>query len=167
MKGAAIRSQCSPIPECGSVTASAEQAVRSFNLKRSYPVRQVAVARAVYEAAGRPAIAPKRNGHFAAAYGYTDESGQVLFECVRFAEPKGFAQRHSDVKGGYIWNLKGVRLVPYRLPKIITANRIFICEGEKDCSTWKGSDSWLPAIQWGGSSGVPNSTSTFATRKSS
>ncbi len=65
-------------------------------------------------------------------YPYTDEEGRLLFETVRFI-PKTFRQRRPDGKGGYIWNTEGVELVPYKLPQVINADTVFICEGEKDC----------------------------------
>lgn len=65
-------------------------------------------------------------------YEYKDEKGKLLFECVRFT-PKAFRQRRPDGSGGYIWNLKGVRRVLYRLPELIKGNDpVFILEGEKD-----------------------------------
>ena len=67
-------------------------------------------------------------------YPYQDESGEVLFEVVRY-EPKAFRQRRPDGKGGWIWNLDGVRRVPYRLPELLKASPqdfVFITEGEKD-----------------------------------
>ncbi|MBI3417986.1 MAG: DUF3631 domain-containing protein [Verrucomicrobia bacterium] len=73
-----------------------------------------------------------------ATYDYTDESGQLLFQCVRF-EPKDFCQRHPDPAkpGQWLWNLNGVRRVLYRLPEVKTAlaagRTVFIAEGEKDC----------------------------------
>jgi putative DNA primase/helicase len=69
----------------------------------------------------------------AATYDYTDETGQVLYQSVRM-EPKGFKQRKPDGKGGWLWNIKGVRLVLYRLPDLLRrgAETVFICEGEKD-----------------------------------
>jgi hypothetical protein len=48
-------------------------------------------------------------------YDYQDETGAVLFQTIRYA-PKDFRQRRPDGKGGWIWNLKGVPLVLYRLP---------------------------------------------------
>jgi len=69
-----------------------------------------------------------------ATYPYTDENGALLFEVIRY-EPKDFRQRRPDGKGGYAWNMKGVRRVLYRLPDIIAAGLdsfIFIVEGEKD-----------------------------------
>jgi 5S rRNA maturation endonuclease (ribonuclease M5) len=66
-----------------------------------------------------------------ATYNYTDEAGNLLFQCVRF-QPKDFRQRQSDGKGGWIWNLEGVRRVLYRLPQIISAQIVATTEGEKD-----------------------------------
>src|SRR5262249_19482085 len=67
-----------------------------------------------------------------ATYGYTDEAGKLLFQCVRFA-PKRFRQRQPDGKGGWIWNIEGVRRVLYRLPEVIAASTLCVAEGEKDC----------------------------------
>ena len=68
-------------------------------------------------------------------YDYKDELGKVLFQSVRFI-PKDFAQRHSDGNGGWTWNLKGVRRVPYRLPELLASEgRVFIPGGEKDVET--------------------------------
>ncbi len=70
----------------------------------------------------------------AAVYPYRDEAGQVLYENVRF-EPKGFAQRRYDEQGKEVWNLNGIRRVPYRLPELLklSGNDAFVLtEGEKD-----------------------------------
>src|SRR4051794_23290110 len=53
-----------------------------------------------------------------AVYPYTDENGALLFEKVRY-QPKGFAQRRPDGKGGHLHKLGDVRRVLYRLPEII------------------------------------------------
>lgn len=78
---------------------------------------------------------PTRDRRPVATYPYTDENGDLLFEVVRF-EPKDFRQRRPDGRGGYAWNLKGVRLVPYRLPELIEDlaqdRPVFVVEGEKD-----------------------------------
>jgi hypothetical protein len=79
----------------------------------------------------RPAE-PGRNP--VAFYDYTDEQGTVLYQVVRY-EPKDFKQRHPDGKGGWLWNLKDVRLVPYRLPAVMAAECVWIVEGEKDANT--------------------------------
>ncbi len=70
-----------------------------------------------------------------ATYDYVDEEEQLLFQVLRYT-PKSFKQRRPDDKGGWIWNLKGVRRVLYRLPEIIEAihagRAIYLTEGEKD-----------------------------------
>lgn len=70
-----------------------------------------------------------------AVYQYRDESGNVLYENVRY-EPKEFRQRRFDAGGNPILNLNGVRRVPYRLPELLPCNRlrddVWLCEGEKD-----------------------------------
>lgn len=65
------------------------------------------------------------------AYNYTDESGKLLYQNCRFI-PKDFRQRRPDGNGGWVWNLNGTKRVPYRLPELLTANEIIVCEGEKD-----------------------------------
>jgi len=65
-------------------------------------------------------------------YDYTDEEGELLFQVVRY-EPKAFIQRRPDGAGKWIWDMKGVRRVLYRLPELIKSDgSVFICEGEKD-----------------------------------
>ena len=78
-------------------------------------------------------LAEKGNGgkRIVATYPYRAEDGRLLFEVVRY-EPKGFAQRRPDGKGGWIWNLEGVRLVPYRLPEWRDSKWVCMVEGEKD-----------------------------------
>ena len=68
-----------------------------------------------------------------ATYTYRDEKQTVRYQVLRYA-PKGFRQRRLDEKGGWIWNLKGVRRVLYRLPELLAAaeRRVLIVEGEKD-----------------------------------
>lgn len=69
-----------------------------------------------------------------ATYDYRDERGKLLYQAVRM-EPKDFRQRRPDGRGGWTWNLEGVRLVPYRLPELVAAARtrmVFVSEGEKD-----------------------------------
>lgn len=68
-----------------------------------------------------------------ATYSYADEAGELLFQVVRFPG-KVFRQRRPDGKGGWIWNLDGVRRVPYRLAGLIArlGEPVCIVEGEKD-----------------------------------
>jgi len=76
-----------------------------------------------------------RNGkRIAATYDYQDPKGKLLFQVVRF-EPKGFAQRRPNGNGGWLWDLKGVNRVLYRLPELLAADPdepVFVVEGEKD-----------------------------------
>jgi hypothetical protein len=67
-----------------------------------------------------------------AQYPYHDEHGTLLFEVVRF-QPKSFAQRRPDGRGGYFGGLDGVRRIPYRLPELLnTVGTVYVPEGEKD-----------------------------------
>lgn len=75
---------------------------------------------------------------FEAIYPYHQQSGELLFEVVRY-KPKDFRVRRPDGKDGYIWNLKGITPVIYHLPDVIKAktcrDTIYITEGEKDCDS--------------------------------
>lgn len=74
-----------------------------------------------------------------AEYNYPDESGTVLFQAVR-KEPgpngkdKTFFQRRPNLDGGWINNVEGVRVVPYRLPELQGGRNeaVYVPEGEKD-----------------------------------
>jgi len=84
---------------------------------------------------------PNGNGGEAiiiATYDFTDADGKLLFQVVRY-DPKDFRQRQPDGNRGWLWNLKGVIPVLYRLPEVckaITEGRtVYICEGEKDCDS--------------------------------
>src|SRR5579871_1018273 len=80
---------------------------------------------------GRP-----RPARIERTYDYTDERGRLLYQTVRM-DPKGFRQRRPDGNDGWLWNIKGVRLVLYRLPELLKrgAETIYICEGERDVET--------------------------------
>jgi len=76
----------------------------------------------------------KPQGKIVATYDYADEQEAILFQVVRTG-PKGFPQRHPDGKGGWVWGVKGVRKVLYRLPDLLAADPsipVYIVEGEKD-----------------------------------
>jgi 5S rRNA maturation endonuclease (ribonuclease M5) len=66
-------------------------------------------------------------------YDYTDETGTMLYQIVRY-EPKAFHQRRPDRGGGWIWK-KSPRQVLYHLPEVIEAPIVFVVEGEKDVET--------------------------------
>jgi len=80
-----------------------------------------------------------------AVYDYVDENGKLLFQVLRFrtmgagGKPdKTFRQRRPDPRkpAKWIWNLKGVRRVLFRLLQVLAAVRegktIHVVEGEKD-----------------------------------
>jgi hypothetical protein len=72
-----------------------------------------------------------------ATYNYRGASSELLFQVVRY-QPKAFRMRRPDGNGGWIWNLDGVQMVPYRLPELLAANpkrRVYVCEGEQDVRT--------------------------------
>lgn len=96
-----------------------------------------------------PSGAARRNGaaQIAATYDYTDEDERLLYQVVRLeapGRPKTFRQRRparedddrARVRDGWVWSVKGCRLVPYRLPQLIEAlafeSTVFVVEGEKD-----------------------------------
>ena len=68
-----------------------------------------------------------------ATYGYSDEAGKLVFQVVRH-EPKDFRQRRPKPGGGWDWSVKGVRVVPYRLPELLAepTRPVLVVEGEKD-----------------------------------
>jgi hypothetical protein len=60
-----------------------------------------------------------------------------VYQVVR-RPPKQFLQRRPDPDhpGEWIWDLKGVQPIPYRLPELLASDsrtRVWIQEGEKDC----------------------------------
>jgi hypothetical protein len=85
-----------------------------------------------------PTTSPNGRGarHITAAYAYKDRDGAVLFEVVRFS-PKDFRCRRPDGRGGWTWNMEGIRRVVYRLPELV-GPRVFWVEGEKDADRLAG-----------------------------
>ena len=75
--------------------------------------------------------APK--GKLVKAYSYLDGEGRLSFQACQH-EPKTFRLRRPDGKGDWEYNLKGVSLIPYNLPDVLQAQKVFIAEGEKDCT---------------------------------
>ena len=69
-----------------------------------------------------------------ATYAYRDERGVLVYQQVRL-NPKTFRFRRPDGKGGWIWNLKEVRRILYRLREVLKADEVFVVEGEKDVNT--------------------------------
>ena len=81
-------------------------------------------------------------GRPVATYDYLDAAGKCLFQVCRFVGADGhktFRQRRPDPAkpGGWIWNVQGVSLTPYRLPELLASDLaapVFVVEGEKDCN---------------------------------
>lgn len=78
---------------------------------------------------------PSEKPRIEATYDYVDANGKYVFQALRY-RPKNFKQRRMDENGKWIWNLKDVQRVIYRLPEVLSAVKdgktIYICEGEKD-----------------------------------
>jgi hypothetical protein len=70
-------------------------------------------------------------GRIVKTYDYVNAEGALMYQVVRM-EPKGFRQRTKDVNGKWIWSVKDVDKVLYRLPELLTADQVIVVEGEKD-----------------------------------
>jgi putative DNA primase/helicase len=76
-----------------------------------------------------------------ARYPYVGRDGSLLFEVIRYLKPDGgktFKQGRPDGSGGILWNLDAIERVPYRLPKLLSAETVFLPEGERDVHTLEG-----------------------------
>lgn len=72
---------------------------------------------------------PKGRKEITATYPYKDESGKLLGEKIRYTD-KSFLWRRPATNG---WEYKKpANMVPYNLPAVLTADTVFIVEGEKD-----------------------------------
>jgi putative DNA primase/helicase len=88
---------------------------------------------------GQIVALPKANTerrYVVATYAYTDEDGEPLYRVERTGPEKGFRQSRFDGRGGWVYDLEGVRRVPYRARELVRAlangSTIVIVEGEKD-----------------------------------
>jgi putative DNA primase/helicase len=92
------------------------------------------------QALGVAAVAGEFDSRIEATYDYRDEAGALLFQVVRLHSPKEFPQRRPDGAGGWMWNVKGVRRVLYRLPELLAEREaaVFVVEGEKDADRLRG-----------------------------
>jgi 5S rRNA maturation endonuclease (ribonuclease M5) len=74
-------------------------------------------------------LAGRTPGKVVAEYDYFDETGVLLYQVLRY-EPKSFRQRQPHVFGGWLWTMRGVRRVLYRLPELLEAPRdrtVYVC----------------------------------------
>lgn len=97
---------------------------------QTFPEQQ----RRVEELAGLAHTNGKGDRRIIATYDYANSEGTILFQVVRF-EPKDFRQRRPDGNGGWVWDLKGIQPVLYRLPEVLKADTVLVLEGEKDVET--------------------------------
>ena len=77
----------------------------------------------------------KATGRIVATYDYLDESRNLTHQTVRYS-PKKFLQRRPDGKSGWIWNLKVITPILYRLPELLAADKKkmdFCCRRGKRC----------------------------------
>lgn len=86
----------------------------------------------VKKPAAVPATKPTTKPKEVCSYRYDDEHGNELFRVIRM-EPKTFRQCRV-VDGEKVWSVKGVKQVPFHLPKLLANEEavVFVVEGEKD-----------------------------------
>lgn len=103
----------------------------------------------VFRLIGRP-LPSWQDRDVEATYDYTDESGNLLYQVVRKLGKK-FMQRRPAPNGGdkWQWGLGNAKLVPYRLPRVITAEVVAITEGEKDVHSLERAG-WVATCNNGG-----------------
>ena len=63
-------------------------------------------------------------------YSYEDERGQEIYQVVRF-KGKKFVARHR-LGDKWMWDKQGIREVLYKLPEVVSAEEVWVLEGEKD-----------------------------------
>lgn len=81
----------------------------------------------------RPAR-PVRSGPPTATYVYEDHERQPRMRVLRFDDPGGgkrFVQQRPDEGGGWISGVKGVDLIPFKLPDWMDREFVVLVEGEK------------------------------------
>lgn len=69
----------------------------------------------------------------ATKYDYKDEQDTLLFQVARQGDgtAKQIRQRRPDGRGGWVYSLGDSRRTLYRLPEVLAARAVIICEGEK------------------------------------
>lgn len=77
---------------------------------------------------------PESHARIVATFDYINAEGGLIFQACRYNN-KSFRLRRPEGNGNWIWNVKGIELIPYNLPEVIDSETVFICEGEKDCDT--------------------------------
>ena len=79
----------------------------------------------------------RKLGPILKTYDYRNAEGELVHQTTRHA-PKDFSQRRPDGKGGWIWSLRDIQPILYRIPDLLAAfedrpdDWVLITEGEKD-----------------------------------
>jgi KaiC/GvpD/RAD55 family RecA-like ATPase len=68
-----------------------------------------------------------------ATYDYRNEAGDLVYQVVRKTGKRFMQRRPTGVPGKWNWGLGSAPPVPFRLPELLKAKVVGICEGEKDC----------------------------------
>lgn len=89
-------------------------------------------------AAGRGGKTSKRpQGKKTSEYEYRDADGIVIYKAVRYDATDGtktFTQCRPNPEGGWIFNMRGIERILYRLPELIASTKedvVYVVEGEK------------------------------------
>lgn len=149
--------------KCHAGTSCGSGGIIEFEKKFSGTMDDQAAISNIAELIGEPQIKMGGGQRYETIYPYTDESGILLFQVVRYPGKK-FVQRrpcpdcqsksrtceNPDCRSGWIYKeITKARTVLYHLPEVITAREIVVCEGEKDADNmreWLG----LPKLDgWG------------------
>lgn len=77
-----------------------------------------------------PKAVQKEIPRLVTTYDYKDATGELKYQVCRF-EPKDFRQRRPN-GSGWIWDMKTVTKIPYRLPELAGQSTVYLPEGEKD-----------------------------------
>ena len=94
----------------------------------------------------------KPDQRIVSTYDYKNIDGKLVSQTVLYS-PKTFKQRRPDGQGGWIWNVTGVNLVPYRLTEWNRMAALIVTEGEKHADllwSWGISATTNPmgALKW-------------------
>jgi hypothetical protein len=94
---------------------------------------------------------PRRGTH-TATYRYEDRDGALLYEVLRYDNPKSFRARRPGGNGDWIDNLDGFpRRVLYRWPELLkfAPCTVFVTEGEKDANRVASLDHCATTVAFG------------------
>jgi len=69
-------------------------------------------------------------------YDYKDENDKLLYQILKYENPKDFRVRRPDGHGGCTWKLNGTLPVLYKLPELLRSGsgEVLLTEGERDAN---------------------------------